>query len=524
MSTPDPLRLKHVNASCSTRRSKRIHAFLDGCAARAYLERPRRQDRAAFPMPNDDSYDLILVGTGFASAFFLHRFLARSKPGVRVLVLERGTLHEHSVHMTQRAALTAASVKQIKNRTPEKPWVFQLTFGGGSNCWFGTTPRMTAEDFRLFSTWGQGRDWPLSYDELEPFYCDAEDLIGVAGNSESGPHVRSRPYPLPPHRFSRVDALLAASYPTSFFHQPSARPTRGLPKRPRCCASGICSTCPIDSKFTVLNEMRDQFERDERVTLVFGANVTSVGHSGGIAKGVHYLREGIDQLARGSLVALGANAILNPYLLLRSDLDDGIVGRGLVEQVELACDVNLDGVDNFQGSSASCGIGYMHHDGEHRRDHAAALMLTLNMPALRLERGKWLQRLRFGWILEDLPQERNRVSVDPADGKPVVSFEGHSDYTQRGIDHIRELTPKVIGVLPVEKLSINKALNKTSSHILCTTPMGTDPATSVVDRDLRHHKLRNLLVLGSSTFPTCPPANPSLTLSALSLRAAEQLV
>ena len=151
-------------------------------------------------------------------------------------------------------------------------------------------------------------------------------------------------------------------------------------------------------------------------------------------------------------------------------------------------------------------------------------MLTLNMPALRLERGKWLQRLRFGWILEDLPQERNRVSVDPADGKPVVSFEGHSDYTQRGIDHIRELTPKVIGVLPVEKLSINKALNKTSSHILCTTPMGTDPATSVVDRDLRHHKLRNLLVLGSSTFPTCPPANPSLTLSALSLRAAEQLV
>lgn len=474
-------------------------------------------------MSQDDSYDLILVGTGFASAFFLHRYLSRVAKTIRVLVLERGVLHEHAVHMTQRAAITATSLKEIHNRTPEKPWVFQLTFGGGSNCWFGTTPRMTVQDFRLFSSSGQGRDWPISYDDLERFYCDAEDLIGVSGDSTAGPHKRSRPYPLPAHRFSRADELLQARYPDSFFHQPCARPSREVLRRPRCCASGICSTCPIDSKFTVLNELRDQFERDERVTLCFGANVTSIEHAGGVATGVRYVREGLEKLARASLVAIGANAILNPYLLLRSGLDDGIVGRGLVEQVELAVDVNLDGVDNFQGSTASCGIGYMHHDGEHRRDHAAALMLTLNMPALRLERKKWRQRLRFGWIIEDLPQDKNRVAVDPADGRPAVNFDGNSPYTQRGIDHIRELTPKIIGVLPVEELTIKKQLNKTSSHILCTTPMGSDTATSVVDRNLVHHRVRNLLVLGSSTFPTCPPANPTLTLSALSLRCAEQV-
>ena len=468
-------------------------------------------------MSREDNYDLIL-----ASAFFLQRYLARVTKKARVLVLERGVLHEHAVHMTQRQAITAASQKQIHNRTPEKPWVFQLTFGGGSNCWFGTTPRMTPEDFRLQSTHGQGRDWPITYDDLERFYCDAEDLIAVSGDSTAGPHRRSRPYPLPPHRFSRVDERLQASYPDSFFHQPCARPSREVPRRPRCCASGICSTCPINSKFTVLNELRDQFERDERVTLVFGADVTSIEHSGGSATGVRYMRDGVDQQARAALIAIGANAILNPYLLLRSGLDDGIVGRGLVEQVELAVDVNLDGLENFQGSTASCGIGYMHHDGEHRREHAAALMLTLNMPALRLERGKWRQRLRFGWILEDLPQDHNRVSVDPQDGRPAVNFDGHSSYTQRGIDYIRELTPKVMAVLPVERMTINKALNKTSSHILCTTPMGNDPATSVVDRNLMHHRVRNLLVLGGSTFPTCPPANPSLTLSALSLRCAEQ--
>ncbi len=471
----------------------------------------------------DDTYDLILVGTGFASASFLHRYLARSKPSVRVLVLERGVLREHEEHVKQRVAIANNSGRQIHNRTPEKPWIFQLTFGGGSNCWFGTTPRMTVEDFSLQSKYGQGRDWPISYDDLEPFYCDAEDLLAVAGNSESGPYPRSRPYPQPPHRFSRVDEVLQRAYPASFFHEPCARPTRETARRPRCCASGSCSDCPIDSKFTVLNELRDQFEKDARVTLLLGANVVEIEHAGTAASGVRYELAGKEAVARGNLIALGANAIFNPYLLLRSGLDDGVVGRGIVEQIALAVEVDLDGLENFHGSTASCGAGYMQHDGAHRRERAAALMLTLNMPQLRMERGKWRQFLRFGWMVEDLPQDQNRVSIDPADGKPAVNFTGHSDYAQRSVDHLRETTHEVISVLPVERIRIHKETHKTSAHIQCTTPMGNDAATSVVDRNLVHHKLRNLLVLGSSTFPTCPPANPSLTLCALSLRAAEQL-
>ena len=62
-----------------------------------------------------------------------------------------------------------------------------------------------------------------------------------------------------------------------------------------------------------------------------------------------------------------------------------------------------------------------------------------------------------------------------------------------------------------------------AAHIQGTTRMGQDPADSVVDRDLRHHAIRNLVVLGSGTFPTCPAANPTLTLSALAMRAAERL-
>lgn len=471
----------------------------------------------------EDPFDLILVGTGFSAAFFLHRFLARAGEGVRVLVLERGELHEHSTHLQRREAITAASQSQVHNLTPAKPWVFQYTFGGGSNCWFGSTPRLTVDDFRLRTRHAQGRDWPIGYDDLEPFYCDAEDLIAVSGDSHDTPHVRSRPYPLPPHRFSRVDALLKKSHPSTFFHQACARPSRDTPLRPRCCASGVCHGCPINSKFTVLTEMRAQFERDPRVTLRLGAEVFAIEHANGVAGGLRYRREGREELARGDLIALGANAIVNPWLLLSSGLDDGIAGRGLVEQVGLGVDVHLDGVDNFDGSTAGCGIGYMEHDGAHRSERAAALMLTLNVPALRMERGKWLQRLRFGWIIEDLPQEQNRVEVDSSDGRPVVRFSGHSEYAQRAIDHLREATRATVAGLPVERLSVYREVNKTSSHIQCTTPMGDDPRNSVVDRNLLHHRLRNLAVLGASTFPTCPPANPSLTLSALSLRCAQHL-
>ena len=78
--------------------------------------------------------------------------------------------------------------------------------------------------------------------------------------------------------------------------------------------------------------------------------------------------------------------------------------------------------------------------------------------------------------------------------------------------------------LPVERIQVPGRLNQTESHILCTTVMGADPKDSIVDARLIHHTARNLLVLGGSVFPTASPANPTLTLSALSLMAADRFL
>jgi len=77
--------------------------------------------------------------------------------------------------------------------------------------------------------------------------------------------------------------------------------------------------------------------------------------------------------------------------------------------------------------------------------------------------------------------------------------------------------------LPVRGITVDERPTTSEGHILGTTVMGDDPATSVIDRRLLHHTVRNLLVLGSGAYPTGSPTNPTLTLAALSLWAAQML-
>jgi choline dehydrogenase-like flavoprotein len=85
------------------------------------------------------------------------------------------------------------------------------------------------------------------------------------------------------------------------------------------------------------------------------------------------------------------------------------------------------------------------------------------------------------------------------------------------------MSARVLSPLPVERIEFREAPEDTESHILGGTVMGRDPESSVVDPFLVHHRVRNLLVLGGGTFPTGSPSNPTLTISALALRASENL-
>jgi choline dehydrogenase-like flavoprotein len=467
-----------------------------------------------------ETYDAIVVGTGFASSLFVHRFLER-EPTKRVLVLERGANQSHAWQLSHRGELQHAAAASIVNRNPQKTWPFTLAFGGGSNCWWGCTPRMFPDDFECQSRYGIGQDWPLRYDDLETYYTQAEELMHIAGPADS-PFPRSKPYPLPAHAFSSPDKVLKAAFPNHFFNQPTARPTRAVGKQPACCNNGVCTLCPIDSKFTIANGLPGLYT-NPHVTLVTGADVQQLDVQAGLAQGVTFEHAGKLQTARSELVVLGANGIFNPYLLMRSGLSGPSVGAGLVEQASVFVRVYLDGLDNFDGGTSITGHGYNFYSGDHRKSHAAMMIETWNVPELRLQRGKWRQVLKLKVILEDLRQVRNRVLAVDGDPRPALEFSGPSAYTLKALEALPAKINAFVAPLPVERVEYG-AINATEAHIIGTTVMGNDPTTSVVDRHLVHHAVRNLLVLGSGVFPTAAPANPTLTLSALSLWAADKLL
>jgi choline dehydrogenase-like flavoprotein len=470
-----------------------------------------------------DGHALVVVGTGFASTFFLRRYLERAPRTARVLVLERGRRYTHREQLAgARPVMERASAAGIVNATPGKPWLYMNAFGGGSNCWYACTPRMLPDDFRVRSRFGFGEDWPVSYDELEPYYSEVEEVMQVAGPNDHTPFRRSRPYPQPPHRMNAVDLLFKKHFPSELFAQPTARPSRNTANRPACCGNGVCHLCPVDSKFTVENELSAVYA-DPRVTLQLESTVQAVELAGGRATGVRYLHAGREVVARGELVVLGANALYNPHILLRSGMQHAQLGRGIGEQVGAEVTLHLDGVDNYGGGTWVIGHWYGMHQPEDRARRAAALVEIGNAPlVLRPERGKWRQVAVLRVIYEDVRRPENVVRVSAADPtKPEVIYAGWSAHTQRGLETLDAELTRRLAKLPIERILVNPEVHHTEAHILGSVVMGNDPRTSVVDRHCIHHTVRNLMVLGGSAFPSMAPANPTLTISALSLWAAD---
>lgn len=467
-------------------------------------------------------FDVVIVGSGFGSSFFLHRLLR--KPGQRVLVLEWGGHATHDWQLEHERNSPVADDSTYATRS-EKEWNFTIGFGGGTNCWFAQTPRLHPGDFRLRSVHGVAEDWPIGYDDLEPYWCDAEEIMAVSGDPDMAQVMpRSRPFPQPPHRMSGPDRLMKQARPASHFVMPTARARIATDTRAACCASLRCQICPADAKFTANNSLVPLYEA-EGVTLCLGAEVRRFEAAGSSVQAAIFADgEGREHRVTGDLFVLGANAIHSPAILLRSDLGGGLTGLGLHESYGWSVEAYLDGVDNFDGSTITTGLDLGLYDGPHRATEGAALVYFENRwsHGLRLGAERMRQTLPLVVVTEDLPEDRNRVTLD-GEGRAFVEYHGPSDYAVRGMKRALAALPDLLSPLPVQRI-IDRGLRGTESHLQGTLRMGSDPAHSVVDADLLHHRLRNLVVVGTSTFPTCSAANPSLTAAALSLRAADRLI
>ncbi|WP_230279796.1 GMC oxidoreductase [Croceicoccus sp. Ery15] len=467
------------------------------------------------------TYDAIIVGSGFGSSFFLSEII-KNRRFKNILVLEWG---QHNTYDWQwdNQKNTPTSPSETYSTNSKKSWNYTIGLGGGTNCWFAQTPRLHPSDFVLQSKYGIGSDWPISYDELEPFYVSAEDIMSVSGDNDM--HLclpRSAPFPQPPHNLSKPDRIMKDASPDLHFAMPTARARLPTEQRSSCCASMRCWLCPVNAKFTANNGLMHLFAND-RVEVVTEAEVRSFEHTSNTISAVNFRAGNRDYRVAGDLFVLGANAIQSPAILLRSDLGGGKVGLGLHESYGAEFEAMLDGVDNFDGSTITTGLNYSLYDGEHRRTHGAALIYFENRwkHGLRAEVGRLRQILPLTIVTEDLLEDHNRVILNAKD-QAYVEYHGPSDYALQGMELARSRLEDVLRALPIEKIE-DRGIRGTESHLQGTLRMGNDPDASVVDANMIHHRLRNLMVVGTAVFPTSSCSNPSLTAAALSLRAARKL-
>lgn len=457
-----------------------------------------------------ESWDCVIAGSSFA-AFFFAKFQSRFK---RVLFIERGSFVPHAQRL--QAGHPPPQRIALRNHSDhEKNWNAASGFGGGSNCWWAGTPRFHPEDFQLKSRFGIGEDWPITYEDLEEAYCDVEEVMDIAGEARRHLTPRSRPYPAPPHAPSRTDKVLQA-HSQDWLPQPTAR-SNGT-RRPVCCANGVCNLCPIDSKFTILNSI-DQFDEDG-FRLLSDVEVRAVKIEGTTATGI-LVRDanGSEVEIKSSAVALAANPINNSAILLRSGVENDHLGAGLHEQIGQIVQYDIDHENYFGGTSVT-GLGYTLYPGAHRAEHAAVMIENNNAPQfMRLDPGKWTQRLRLLLIAEDLPQARNRVVLD--DDEPLIEWHGHHDYAYRGLKNAVQELPNILP-FNIEATYLTP-VRATESHIQGATRMGETDSDGVIDPNLALFAASNVFCLGAGAFRSCSPANPTLTLSALSIRAARAL-
>lgn len=457
------------------------------------------------------------------------------------------------------------------------------TVGGGTVHWDAKTPRLWRQDFHGRSLHGpidgaNIADWPLSYEELAPFYDEVEELIGVQGDVSRIPAAtlaqapRARELPLAPNPPMLAGSLLGDGAAQAGF---TAYPVP-MAVHPRACNScGFCGgfACAIGARggaITLLHravragaELRSRCFVDRVHTSVDGRR----------AIGVSYVEaDGTRRREQADVVVVAASAIETARLLLLSELGDasGQLGRNLMfhhltsvaalfeEPVHpwrgpTSTHTLDDLIGPFGGSEAGApelpyvkggvvevggGIQLLEEARAYARAglRGKALKAALRDVALR----EHVASLTM--IGEDLPQVENRVDLDPAvrdfHGVPVprVTYSPHrferaaAALANERLGEVVNATESAWPVRPADPGDTPRPGGAHegqgpfgSAHLLGTARMGDDPSTSVTDAFGRLHELPNVVVADGSVFSSSGGANPTLTIMALALRAARAI-
>jgi choline dehydrogenase-like flavoprotein len=515
---------------------------------------------------SNQHYDVIIIGTG-AGGGTLARRLAPT--GKKILVLERGDYVPREKDNWSSNAVNLKGKYQTKETWRDQDGAelhphTNYCVGGNTKFYGAALFRLRKEDFgELKHHGGLSPAWPITYEDLESYYTEAEELYSVHGRQGEDPTEppRSREYPHPPVSHEpRIQKLGDdfARLGLRPFYTPLGIMLNEAKRHDSPCIR--CSTCDgfpclVNAKADAQVAGIDPALIYRNVTLLTNAKVERIltSNSGREASGVEATIDGQHHVFAASIVVVSCGAINSAALLLRSRSDrhpNGLanasdtVGRhymGHINSVLMAIS-KLPNPTVFQKTLSV--NDYYFGDAEFRYPMGHISFVgkldgeTLKAGAPAIAPGFTLDlmanhSLDFWLTSEDLPDPNNRVTLD-RDGNIVLSYQLNNETSHRKLIDRLEHAMKNQGSgsahghdfhgLFSRNLFLGQRIPLAGvAHQNGTIRFGRDPQTSALDANCKAHELDNLYVVDGSFFPSSGAVNPALTIMANALRVGDHL-
>jgi choline dehydrogenase-like flavoprotein len=507
-----------------------------------------------------DEVDYCIVGVGSAGGVLLQRL---AKAGFSVVGIEAGPFwdtekdwvsDEHGSHKLYWNDLRITGGKDplaLGENNSGKG------VGGGSVHWAAFAPRFHPSDFRVYTEDGVGADWPMSYEELKPYYELLEREIPVAGPAYfpwGDPHG----YPYGPHPVGGVGNVLIRGCSNLGIPVCAGGPIAILSgsngNRPHCIYRGFCiQGCKVGAKAsTLITHVPEAIEYGAEIRELSMVSRISVCRDRRRVDGVFYFdRDGREHFQRAKAVIVSGYAIETPRLLLNSACqghEEGLanssrtLGRYLMVQAGNVVLGRFPDLIRMYKAPPAHAMTEEFYETDPRRGFARGFAIQTVAP-LPIAFAKQMMSAKDAWgwgmrrllmdynhwatlgvLGEILPWADNRVELAAEKdqfGIPVakITFNLH-DNDKKLIEFAKNKVINVMWAAGAEDV----VQESRYAHLVGACRMGSDPRTSVVDKFGRTHDVDNLFVCDGSVLPTQGSANPGLTIQALAARTADYLV
>jgi choline dehydrogenase-like flavoprotein len=538
------------------------------------------------PYKPSETVDFLIIGSGAAGGAAAKEL---STAGYSVVVLEQGPYLKEK-DFTHDEVKFAYRGSPLMNDGRTQPQTFRpdantpatrgrgvgygRQVGGGTVHFNANYWRFRELDFKERSIWGEisgtgFADWPITYDDLEPYYDKAEYDIGVSGLASANPFAapRSRPFPLPPMPNKSSSVLFdrgAKKLGLHPFPAPLAIISQDYKGRTACQHCGYCPRfgCEYGSKSSSLATVIRMAERTKKCEVRADSYVSRIetNAEGRVTGAAYFDKNKTEHFQKAKAVVVCANGAETPRLLLLSHSNrfpnglansSGVVGKYLMFDIGTNAHGLFEHPLNEYKSVDVTRVVWDYYAADQKRGFYGGggidirfgsnpIGFALNgVPRDLPQWGAEWKKLVGEYFthslsslshLTNLPQASNAVDLDPelkdAWGLPAmrVTYKMHDDDRKNAhfmLARQREII-EAAGAKKVWDQGVREVQG--SVHLMGTARMGNDPKTSVVDKFNRAHDVKNLFIVDGSSFVTSGRQQPTETIQALAYRASDFMI